>query len=76
MIAEMGRDPRVWQDPMVFNPERFLGGGNGREFEDFDITGSREIKMMPCGAGRRICPGLGLAMLHLEYFVANLAWCV
>lgn len=38
------------------------------------ITGSREIKMMPFGAGRRICPGLGLAMLHLEYYVANLVW--
>ncbi|KAE8656147.1 Cytochrome P450, family 87, subfamily A, polypeptide 6 [Hibiscus syriacus] len=25
-------------------------------------------------AGRRICPGFGLALLHLEYFVANLIW--
>jgi len=24
------------------------------------------------GAGRRICPGMGYAMLHLEYFLANL----
>ena len=41
---------------------------------DFDITGSKEIKMMPFGAGRRICPAFALAMLHLEYFVANLIW--
>ena len=41
----------------------------------FDITGSRGIKIMPFGVGRRICPGLGLPMLHLEYFIANLIWC-
>ncbi|XP_039157003.1 cytochrome P450 89A2 [Eucalyptus grandis] len=75
MVAEMGWDPKVWEDPMAFKPERFLncgdgGGGAG----GFDITGSREIKMMPFGAGRRICPASGLAMLHLEYFVANLVW--
>ncbi|KAJ6949269.1 hypothetical protein NC651_003309 [Populus alba x Populus x berolinensis] len=35
---------------------------------------SREIKMMPFGAGRRICPGYQLGMLHLEYFVANLVF--
>lgn len=69
MVADMGWDPKVWEDPMEFKPERFMGG------ELFDITGNREIKMMPFGAGRRICPGLGLAMLHLEYFVANLVWC-
>lgn len=78
MVAEMGRDPRVWEDPMAFKPERFVrddSGGRVAVVEDLDITGSREIKMMPFGVGRRICPGLGLAMLHLEYFVANLVWC-
>ena len=30
---------------------------------DFDITGSREINMMTFG----VCPGYGLAILHLEY---------
>ncbi|XP_057969992.1 cytochrome P450 89A2-like [Malania oleifera] len=73
MVANIGWDPKVWEDPMAFKPERFLStGGDGGEL--FDITGSREIKMMPFGAGRRMCPGSGLAMLHLEYFVANLVW--
>ncbi|KAG1360771.1 putative Cytochrome P450 89A2 [Cocos nucifera] len=65
-VGEMGSD----EEPMDFKPERFLFGDSG---EGVDITGSREIKMMPFGVGRRISPGLGLAMLHLEYFVANLS---
>ncbi|KAJ0014033.1 hypothetical protein Pint_21735 [Pistacia integerrima] len=72
MVAQMGWDPEVWEDPMAFKPERFLRS-NGEEIE-FDITGSREIKMMPFGVGRRICPGWSLAMLHLAYFVGNLVW--
>nr|GMD86101.1 cytochrome P450 89A2-like [Ipomoea batatas]GME19242.1 cytochrome P450 89A2-like [Ipomoea batatas] len=67
-VADLGWDPAVWEDPMEFKPERFLSG------EAFDLSGSREIKMMPFGAGRRICPGLALSLLHLEYFVANLVW--
>ncbi|KAG7658464.1 Cytochrome P450 [Arabidopsis suecica] len=65
LVAEIGRDPKVWEEPMAFKPERFME-------EAVDITGSRGIKMMPFGAGRRICPGIGLAMLHLEYYVANM----
>lgn len=68
MVAEMGLDPTVWEDPMEFRPERFLVD------DSFDITGSKGIKMMPFGAGRRICPGSDLALLHLEFFVANLIW--
>ncbi|CAM0907264.1 unnamed protein product [Alopecurus aequalis] len=69
MVAEMGRDEREWEKPLEFSPERFLPGGAG---EGVDVTGNREIKMMPFGVGRRICAGLGVAMLHLEYFVANM----
>ncbi|CAN4085559.1 unnamed protein product [Withania somnifera] len=52
MVADMGLDPKVWEDPLEFKPERFLVKGSDKE--DFDITGSREIKMIPFGAGRRI----------------------
>ncbi|KAL5225731.1 hypothetical protein ABZP36_012370 [Zizania latifolia] len=68
-VADMAMDEKTWERPKEFLPERFLPGGDG---EGVDITGSREIRMMPFGAGRRICPGLGVATLHLEYFVANL----
>jgi len=69
MVAEMGRDEREWKNPMEFSPERFLPGGDG---EGVDVTGTKGIRMMPFGVGRRICAGLGIAMLHLEYFVANM----
>ncbi|KAE8718095.1 hypothetical protein F3Y22_tig00110019pilonHSYRG00010 [Hibiscus syriacus] len=72
MIGDMGMDPKVWEEPMLFKPERFLN--DEEDGEGFDITGSKEIKMMPFGAGRRICPAYALAILHLEYFVANLVW--
>ncbi|KAJ0677938.1 putative cytochrome P450 [Helianthus annuus] len=69
MVGEMGLDPKVWDEPMEFKPERFMVNDGV-----FDVSGSRGIKMMPFGAGRRICPGSDLALLHLEYFVANLIW--
>ncbi|KAJ9564016.1 hypothetical protein OSB04_009176 [Centaurea solstitialis] len=67
-VAEMGWDPKVWDDPKEFKPERFLLNGG------FDVSGSKGIKMMPFGAGRRMCPASDLALLLLEYFVANLIW--
>nr|XP_043626819.1 cytochrome P450 89A2-like [Erigeron canadensis] len=74
LLGEMGLDPKVWDNPMEFKPERFLSNDKTDGAFDFDISGSKGIKMMPFGAGRRICPGSDLALLHLEYFVANLIW--
>ncbi|XWS58683.1 hypothetical protein CRYUN_Cryun08bG0055900 [Craigia yunnanensis] len=73
MLPLMGWNIKVWEDPLAFKPERFRSNDN-MSGEVFDIIGSREIKMMPFGVGKRIYPGLKLAMLHLEYFVANLVW--
>ncbi|KAL5834615.1 hypothetical protein ACOSQ4_014112 [Xanthoceras sorbifolium] len=70
LVAEMGLDPKAWKDPMAFKPERFLDQGQ----VVYDITGSKEIKMLTFGAGRRMCAGYNLGILHLEYFVGNLVW--
>ncbi|XP_065854684.1 cytochrome P450 89A2-like [Euphorbia lathyris] len=69
-VALMGCEQGVWDDPMAFKPERFMNNGGG----GFDMGGHEHIKMMPFGVGRRMCPGHELAILHLEYFVANLIW--
>jgi cytochrome P450 len=67
-VADLGLDETVWTTAPAqeFRPERFLDG------DELDITGSREIKMAPFGAGRRMCPGYTLALLHAEYFVGTL----
>ncbi|KAG2595767.1 cytochrome P450 89A2-like [Panicum virgatum] len=68
LVAEIGLDEAVWTAAREFRPERFLDGGKGR---GVDLTGSREITMMPFGAGRRMCPGYALGTHHAEYFVAR-----
>uniref|UniRef100_A0ACD6A8S8 Uncharacterized protein n=1 Tax=Avena sativa TaxID=4498 RepID=A0ACD6A8S8_AVESA len=69
VIGEISLDAATWPDPTDFVPERFMPGGDG---EGADLTCTRQLRMMPFGAGRRACPGIAPAMLHLEYFVAHL----
>ncbi|TVU02430.1 hypothetical protein EJB05_52072, partial [Eragrostis curvula] len=69
----LARDKTAWSDPGEFRPERFLAGGDGEGVSLVAAAGSAgEIRMIPFGAGRRMCPGMGVAVLHLGYFVANL----
>ncbi|KAI3840924.1 hypothetical protein MKW92_031327 [Papaver armeniacum] len=61
-VWKMQRDPRVWNDPLVFRPERFLS--NDKEM--VDVKG-QNYELIPFGTGRRICPGASFALevLHL-----------
>ncbi|KAK9749822.1 hypothetical protein RND81_02G153000 [Saponaria officinalis] len=58
-IAVIGRDLDVWDDQMKFKPERFLT-------EEVDITVSREIKMMPFGAGRRMWDNIAYILINIS----------
>lgn len=60
-------DPKIWSEPERFDPDRFFLGR-----EDADITGVTGVKMMPFGVGRRICPGLGMATVHVNLILARM----
>ncbi|XP_025812250.1 cytochrome P450 77A3 [Panicum hallii] len=67
--AWVTENPATWPDPGAWRPERFLEGGEGF---DTDITGTRALRMMPFGAGRRICPAATLGVLHIQLMLANM----
>ncbi|KAM1303786.1 hypothetical protein ACFX2F_021553 [Malus domestica] len=60
----IGRDPNIWDDPNSFMPERFLDS-------EIDVLGGN-FELIPFGGGRRICPGLPLAMRMLNLMLGSL----
>ncbi|KAJ7970543.1 Cytochrome P450 [Quillaja saponaria] len=66
-LPGIGEDPKLWTNPEKFNPDRFISGR-----EEADITGVKGVKMMPFGVGRRICPGLSMATVHVHLMLARM----
>ncbi|MED6220906.1 hypothetical protein PIB30_049287 [Stylosanthes scabra] len=69
-IKPFGNDPKFWSNPEKFDPERFMEGGMEKDVDITGVTGT--MKMMPFGVGRRICPGLGMATVHVHLMLARM----
>ncbi|PWA95842.1 cytochrome P450 [Artemisia annua] len=63
-VWSIQQDPRYWENPLEFKPERFLTG-------KWDYNGNN-LKFFPFGSGRRLCPGIVLAEKMQMFILASL----
>lgn len=61
-----GRDPDAWEDPLRFDPDRFVGMSPER-------AALADAAWVPFGRGPRNCIGFMLAQMELTLIVARLA---
>jgi 4-hydroxyphenylacetaldehyde oxime monooxygenase len=67
-VWAISRDPASWPDnPEEFIPERFMES-------EIEFKGEHP-ELMPFGTGRRICPGISMAVATVEFTLANLLCC-
>ncbi|CAA2935287.1 cytochrome P450 71A1-like [Olea europaea subsp. europaea] len=60
----IGRDPESWQNPDLFEPERFMGSNIDYKGQDFEL--------IPFGTGRRSCPAIAFSSVTVELALAQL----
>lgn len=58
------RDPSLWENPLNFDPERFLN-------KKWEYSGS-DFRYFPFGSGRRMCAGTAMAERMVMYSLATL----
>ncbi|KAJ3683739.1 hypothetical protein LUZ60_013966 [Juncus effusus] len=63
-VWAIGREPKSWEEPEEFNPERFIES-------QVDYKG-KDFQFIPFGAGRRMCPGIQFSMATAQLALANL----
>ncbi|KAJ3683740.1 hypothetical protein LUZ60_013967 [Juncus effusus] len=63
-VWAIGREPKSWDAPEEFKPERFIESPVDYKGKDFQF--------IPFGAGRRMCPGIQFSMATAQLALANL----
>ncbi|XP_062205644.1 geraniol 8-hydroxylase-like [Phragmites australis] len=63
-VWAMGRDKAIWPEPDKFMPQRFLD-------RTVDLRGG-DFELIPFGGGRRVCPGMPLAIRMVHLLLASL----
>lgn len=67
-VWAIGRDPKIWIDPLKFKPERFM---QLETSETLDFKG-QHFEFIPFGSGRRMCPAVPLASRLLPLALGSL----
>ncbi|KAF3619546.1 5-epiaristolochene 1,3-dihydroxylase [Capsicum annuum] len=65
-VWAIGRDPKYWNDPKSFKPERF-------DHNAMDFVGNN-FEYLPFGSGRRICPGISFGLANVYFSLAQLLY--
>lgn len=60
----IGRDPKLWDRPAEFDPDRFMD-------REINVKG-QDFELLPFGSGRRMCPGYSLGLKVIQTSLANL----
>lgn len=66
-VWAIGRDENIWEEPLVFNPERFLQPN----LMHVDVRG-QHFELLAFGTGRRVCPAVSMGILVVQFVVASL----
>lgn len=73
-VWSLARNPKYWDSPLDFLPERFLRPEKGGPVGPIDVKG-QHFQLLPFGTGRRGCPGTSLAMQELPAMLAAMIQC-
>lgn len=62
-IYELHRNPNIWKNPLVFDPENFNAE---------NVRNRPKFNYLPFGAGPRLCIGQQFAMMEMQLILASL----